>query len=98
MSCPKGLKSKIINCLFIFIFSPILNVELVSVNSSILQSPSDCVLLPGGQLLILDSDAGFSLISLESKQMVKQLSPKQGIWRNAECACFDGENIYVGVF
>nr|CAD2179626.1 unnamed protein product [Meloidogyne enterolobii] len=66
---------------------PILDVECVSVSQSLLQFPMDCLLLPGNNLLIVDSDAGLLLISLESKQVLKQISPKQNVWRNPECCC-----------
>uniref|UniRef100_A0A915M5L2 Uncharacterized protein n=1 Tax=Meloidogyne javanica TaxID=6303 RepID=A0A915M5L2_MELJA len=49
---------------------PILDVECVSVSQSLLQFPMDCLLLPGNNLLIVDSDAGLLLISLESKQVL----------------------------
>nr|CAD2187024.1 unnamed protein product [Meloidogyne enterolobii] len=66
---------------------PILDVECVSVSQSLLQFPMDCFILPGNNLLIVDSDAGLLLISLESKQVLKQISPKQNVWRNPECCC-----------
>jgi len=69
------------------IYRPILDVECVSVSQSLLQFPMDCLLLPGNNLLIVDSDAGLLLISLESKQVLKQISPKQNVWRNPECCC-----------
>jgi hypothetical protein len=83
------------------LFSPVLDVECLSVNASVLQCPSDCLMLPGNLLLIVDSDAGLTLISLGDKQVQMQLAPKTGVWRNPECACLggpDGQDVFVSSF
>ncbi|KAF7635624.1 hypothetical protein Mgra_00005012 [Meloidogyne graminicola] len=75
---------------------PIFDVECVSVNSSLLSFPMDCLLLPNKLLLIVDSDEGFLLISMETKQVVKQIKPKQNVWRNPECVCLGNEGKHEG--
>uniref|UniRef100_A0A914KPY5 Uncharacterized protein n=1 Tax=Meloidogyne incognita TaxID=6306 RepID=A0A914KPY5_MELIC len=82
-----GLDTKIPESVIQIGGGPILDVECVSVSQSLLQFPMDCLLLPGNNLLIVDSDAGLLLISLESKQVLKQISPKQNVWRSPECCC-----------
>ena len=65
----------------------------------------DCLLLPGNLLVVVDSDAGILLISIESKQLLKQITPRQNVWRNPECVCLGsgGQNgeeqtIFVNFF
>jgi hypothetical protein len=58
-------------------------------------------MLPGNLLLIVDSDAGLTLISLGDKEVQLQLAPKAGVWRNPECACVggpDGQDVFVSFY
>ncbi|KAL3103390.1 hypothetical protein niasHS_002576 [Heterodera schachtii] len=64
------------------------DVESVSLNGHLLHSPCDCVLLPGHSLLLVDSMLGLSLLSLKSRQLIRNICPPaNGQWRNAKCAC-----------
>ncbi|KAL3119000.1 hypothetical protein niasHT_003783 [Heterodera trifolii] len=64
------------------------DVESVSLNGHLLHSPCDCVLLPGHSLLLVDSVLGLSLLSLQSRQLIRNICPPaNGQWRNAKCAC-----------
>ncbi|KAL7080255.1 hypothetical protein ACQ4LE_000972, partial [Meloidogyne hapla] len=82
-----GMETKISESIIQMGGGPILDVECVSVSQSLLPFPMDCLLLPGNNLLVVDSDAGLLLISIESKQVLKQIIPEQNVWRNPECVC-----------